>query len=474
MQDLRPSDVLPLSLFTRQGIKLLSSGTRLSETLCRALEASGEPTFVLASTVAEVAEATPDEAPKRAGAGANVVVGRAAPVDVVSTGGVLMLEQGQDVEEHHADALKENNAGTNPPTPADAASANRPWAIRHSELARVRATLLRTADTLVTQKKEAWTKIPRQMKIGLEAVPIALEDHPGWLNADEIQKVRAERVQQVRHIYASLLRGTPTPVGPMREIVEELIALFSRHPRRFASLALSAARKPDYLPDHAYTVASLCVAMSIQMRWARWEVVQAGLAGLLADSGMMLVPQAIRTARRKLDENEINRVRRHTTHSVVLLEAVTDLPEVVALAAYQHHEREDNAGYPAGLGAARIHPIAKLVAVADVYASLSAPRPHRSAMMPYQAMEHVVAISSNGRLDRNAARALVRVCGLFPIGSWVRLSDNTAARVVGVHPEMVDRPIVHRYAGGVAGATVDLSKLKPWELSVLEAIEIDD
>lgn len=483
IREIRPGFVLKQALFTRQGIKLLPPGVKLSDALCDALRGSGEPAFVLAQSVDEIADADlrGDRRPARVVRA--VSAGQRATTNYITAGGLLALERGQLIEQHHVDAISAgdlrpaapiiNAAGEITAAPEERKSVEPPraWAIRHQELGRVRATMLKTADSIVAAKLPRWNALPTTMRTGVETVAVANSTLPGWLSDHQMQALRAERVDQVRRIYADLLRGLPTPLAPMQDIVSELISLYARHPRRFAGLALLTQRRADYLPDHAYTCTALAVAMAIQQQWSRWDVMQAGLAGLLADCGMMMVPEEIRRAERPLDEAEINRVRRHPTMSVLLLDAIRDLPDAISLAAYQHHEREDGTGYPCGQVIRKLHPISRLIAVADVFGGATAPRPHRHGLMPYSAMEFVVNNASAGKLDRAIARSLLRVCGLFPVSSWVRLSDNSIARVIGSHHEQIDRPIIQRWSDGKPGEVIDLTTTKPWELSVLEAIE---
>ncbi len=492
-KDLRPGYLLRQALFTRQGIKLLGPGTRLSEALCGSLRASGEPVFVVARNVSEVSEAMGAKEPVQptrvqGGARANTL----ATEDLVTSGGVVAVERGERIEEHHADALAGDSTtqdissappatrwspgqesiarGQTEPAPAIDQPA-RAWAVRHNELARVRAAMLKAAESVVVEKARRWDSLPREVRIGIETVAVSEGDQPGWPDDQELALMRAERVGQVRSVYADLLRGLPTSTDLVLEITDELIALAARYPRRFAGFAMVPARRADYLPEHALTTASLCAAMALSLSWSRWDVRNAVLAGLLSDCGMMLIPEDIRRADRTLDEAEINRVRRHPLMSVTLLEAMTDLPEVVALCAYQHHEREDGSGYPSALNSKRIHPIARMVAVADTYAGMTAPRPHRTGIQAYAAMEQLIGMASSGKLERAYTRTLVRVCGLFPVGSYVRLSDETLAIVVGSHPTQVDRPIVRRVRSGTMSEAIDLSTVKPWELSVLEPID---
>ena len=53
--------------------------------------------------------------------------------------------------------------------------------------------------------------------------------------------------------------------------------------------------------------------------------------------------------------------------------------EQVRLWVYQHHERLDGRGYPAGLVDEEIHDWARICKVADVFDALSSDRPYRKA-----------------------------------------------------------------------------------------------
>lgn len=502
IKSLYPGLVLRQALFSRQGIKLLPAGTRLSDGVCRALRSSGEPSFVLAATVAEIAGARPatGAVPRR--------LGRLADGPMLTLGGRLALTTGQELERHHAQALAPGafdplGNGTDDatggglaetlfaPDAADdehsadhgdgdgtanghAGRSGRPWAVRHDQLNRVRATMLRLSDQVVEERARLWETFPRSVPTGIEPVELAVEDEPGFPDRLQLAALRTAHLERCTELLGRIVAGVPVDLSEPQSIVAELMALLSRWPRRYAQLALPDTRLGDDLPEQMYTTCVLSIGLAARAGWSRAHTATAGVAGLLADAGMGLIPLNVRRAARSLDETETNRIRRHPALGVVLLEAVVGLPEAVLVACHQHHERNDATGYPRALPAGRIHPLAKLVAVADVFASLTAPRPHRRAIKPYDAMEKVVSIAATGRLERSFTRTLVTLCGLFPVGSWVRLSDSTIARVVAAHTTLIDRPVVQRYEAGRPGEVIDLTTLQPWELSVIQCLEPED
>jgi HD-GYP domain-containing protein (c-di-GMP phosphodiesterase class II) len=123
-------------------------------------------------------------------------------------------------------------------------------------------------------------------------------------------------------------------------------------------------------------------------------------------------------------------------------------PEIAPLAAAvgPHHERADGTGYPAGLQGTTVPNLARLLAVADVYAALNENRPYRPARESRPALTEVLLLAEHGLLDRDSASILVRL-SFYPVGSVVELTDGRAGVVVANHPNPSDprmpgRPVV--------------------------------
>ncbi len=60
-------------------------------------------------------------------------------------------------------------------------------------------------------------------------------------------------------------------------------------------------------------------------------------------------------------------------------------------------------------------------------------RPHREAFEPYVAIEMLIKETAKANFDPLAIRSLLRTVGLFPIGSYVRLSDGSVGQVIRNH-----------------------------------------
>jgi hypothetical protein len=86
--------------------------------------------------------------------------------------------------------------------------------------------------------------------------------------------------------------------------------------------------------------------------------------------------------------------------------------------------------------------MAKILAVADAYNALISPRPFRPPLTPYAAMECILRKTAAGDFDPHVVRALLMVQSLFPISSYVVLSDGSVAKVLRRNGDKFTQPIV--------------------------------
>ncbi len=118
------------------------------------------------------------------------------------------------------------------------------------------------------------------------------------------------------------------------------------------------------------------------------------LASPMHDVGKIGIPDAILQKPGKLDDNEREIMKTHTTIGARILKG-THIPllhtaEQIAIA---HHEKWDGSGYPKGLAGEDIPESARIVAVLDVYDALVNDRVYRPAVPEHDAL----AIMDRGR-----------------------------------------------------------------------------
>jgi hypothetical protein len=99
-------------------------------------------------------------------------------------------------------------------------------------------------------------------------------------------------------------------------------------------------------------------------------------------------------------------------------------------------------GYPKQRNGRFIHNYSKIVQIADVFESLSAPREYRTAYIPYRAMEILIKMSRKNLLANEYVKAFITYMSLFPVGSLIEISDHTIGKVVHANELHFTKPIV--------------------------------
>ena len=122
------------------------------------------------------------------------------------------------------------------------------------------------------------------------------------------------------------------------------------------------------------------------------------------------MPNTIWDKRGPLSHAEAERVRLHPYLTERMLVCSPALAPLAAVAV-QHHERLDGSGYPRGLSGAALSPEGRILAAADFYQSRTEPRPHRDACGAAEAASQLRAEARAGRLDAEAAAAVLSAAG---------------------------------------------------------------
>lgn len=145
-----------------------------------------------------------------------------------------------------------------------------------------------------------------------------------------------------------------------------------RLPRRFAELLALARNERPPLYDHLLRTTLIAHYLALRRGFSEADTTSLLLAALAHDIGELQLDPALFDPNRRLDLSE----RRHIyVHPILgsLLARETEVGDgAVVTAVLQHQERIDGSGYPFGLRAAQVGPLARIVGLADVCASIVA------------------------------------------------------------------------------------------------------
>ncbi|MDH5356112.1 MAG: HD domain-containing protein [Gammaproteobacteria bacterium] len=113
-------------------------------------------------------------------------------------------------------------------------------------------------------------------------------------------------------------------------------------------------------------------------------------ASPMHDIGKIGIPDNILLKPGKLTAEEFEIMKSHTSMGVKILENhESDLMELAAKIAGNHHEKWDGSGYPNGLSGSHIPIEARIVSICDVFDALTSARPYKKAWSHNDALEFV-------------------------------------------------------------------------------------
>lgn len=377
-------------------------------------------------------------------------IGRRLPFDVHDAEGRILLASGEHVTHSFVAGLRQARVRTVqvPKSAVAGKTAYEHAASKHRvarELDEVVQSLTRSEMTL------GGTMRPR---CDLPIEELEIEVRRGL----ELHRKSMDRVAEFSQ---DIYQGRASSVAPATDVVNSFLDLVNQDSSLLPVVAAFKQAPGDYLFQHALNVSLLSIAVAAQLSVRRENLIQIGVGALLQDIGMLKIPEEIRMAPRALTPKEREQIAMHPLHSLDIIRELEGVGRLSLLICYQSHERNSGGGYPRRLRGDLVHPYAKLVGAANAYTAMTSDRPFRPAMGAYKAMETLLHEASADRFDRAVVRTVLDCVSLFPLGSYVRLSDGGAAKVLRANPGQHTKPVVIRvdHEGQAISGEVDLSQV---------------
>jgi putative nucleotidyltransferase with HDIG domain len=147
------------------------------------------------------------------------------------------------------------------------------------------------------------------------------------------------------------------------------------------TLATTVDARDQQTAGHSKRVTRYAAVIGAEMGLAPEDLERLQAAALLHDYGKIAVRDRFLQKPGKLDDAEFAYMKAHAEKTAEFLSYLVFPPDMhdVPVIAAQHHERMDGKGYPKGLSGDAILPGARIVAAADVFDALTAPRYYKPA-----------------------------------------------------------------------------------------------
>jgi len=201
----------------------------------------------------------------------------------------------------------------------------------------------------------------------------------------------------------------------------------------------------SYTVSHPIHVAILCALMGLKMRWKTNELLSLVAAALTSNLSKIELQEALYYQKEPLTDEQRRQIRQHPEETVEMLREAGVSNNLWLKSVLYHHESADGKGYPAGLRSYSIPVAARIIALCDIFCAAVTGRVYRFPLSPDDAIR-MIFLRADRNLDNKIADMLVRLMGIYPPGTFVRLVNDETA-VVTRRGKKAHQPVVHSIVG---------------------------
>lgn len=170
------------------------------------------------------------------------------------------------------------------------------------------------------------------------------------------------------------------------------------------------------------------------------ELTQLGVAALLHDIALKRdIPDMTQDTEFSIQQDSV--IQLHPSNSFHITKMLP-IDYEVQRAVYQHHERFDGTGYPSAISPRFYTKFTPILMFAESYIEQTTRNPFiHSPRTPRNVLVDMLS-KDRTRYDGDVIYAFLHAASLFPVGSWVSLSDERVGMVIDVNRNDLAKPIV--------------------------------
>jgi HD-GYP domain-containing protein (c-di-GMP phosphodiesterase class II) len=273
--------------------------------------------------------------------------------------------------------------------------------------------------------------------------------------------IRQQASGLVRTVMQDARLGKAIELDNVSPVVQNITESILRNPGALMGM-LRIKNKDDYTFLHSVSVCTLLVAFCRSRGMDPDTTYQAGLGGLLHDTGKALVPDHILNKPGPLTDEEFAIIKKHPRDGYDILLKSPEVGPIPLDITLHHHERRDGSGYPDKQGEGTVSELAQMAAIVDVYDAITADRCYHKGMSAAEALRKIYEWSKF-HFHPTYAQEFMRCVGIYPVGTMVMLESGRLGVVIEPHETNLLAPKVNVFFNTkrnvyIKPETVDLSR----------------
>ncbi|MFC3533238.1 HD-GYP domain-containing protein [Vogesella facilis] len=248
-----------------------------------------------------------------------------------------------------------------------------------------------------------------------------------------------QEVQALAAYFGQLLYLPPPRL--QGEDIDALLARLQallRHAPDGAIAAIMLCPWQDYTAQHGINAALLAGLLGPALQLPPDEQHSLTLAALCMNLGSATLHNELARHEGPLSTSQRKRLEIHPLVSSALLRELGFDSPLLHPCVLGHHERFDGNGYPFHLRQEQTSPLAQLLRVIDISTAKLMPRSYRQPVPAQRALAQLYT-QGGEQFEPRYTTQLVKLLGVYPSGSFVRLASGDSAMVVA-QGEQLNQP----------------------------------
>jgi len=250
-----------------------------------------------------------------------------------------------------------------------------------------------------------------------------------------------DAVDAIKRIVEDIKFKKRVNIEKARFAINSMVASIQRNRTPLVTLA-SLKAHDEYTFSHAVNVAVLTLVQGEALGLDRQTLNDLGIAGLLHDMGKLKIPEEVLKKPGKLTSEEFELIKLHPADGAKILMNTPGISKLAYVVTFEHHIKYDLSGYPVvSRGKGGLNLGSMLVRIADTYDAMRSNRYYAKEIPPEKTIKEMEE-SSGKEFEPVLLRKFIRLIGVYPPGTFVRLDTNEIGFVFQTNPSDPYRPRV--------------------------------
>lgn len=257
----------------------------------------------------------------------------------------------------------------------------------------------------------------------------------------EEEKIYNNAVDTLKSFFSLASNNKKPNISEIEKATSEIISgVFNNE---IVMMQLTGIRDVDrYTYLHSVDVCIYSIILGKNLGYDKDMLMDLGIGAILHDIGKCKIPPQILLKPGQLTTDEFSLMMLHTVYGAEILKNICGMNSRIANIAFQHHEKWNGSGYPAGISAYDIDTFPRIVSLVDVYDALTSDRIYRKREQPHIAADYLKR-NSGILFDPYMIDLFMENIAVYFEGTLVQLNTGELGYVIETKSSESKRQIVN-------------------------------